>query len=110
LISRKAATASQRLDAASLSQTGILMSHVANDLHKEFPADSALLHDLKVSDRHFRGFAERYDDLNKAIYRMEAGIDPASAEAQEVAKKQRLALLDEIATLISKAKASAAAK
>jgi uncharacterized protein YdcH (DUF465 family) len=84
------------------------MSHAANDLHSEFPADSAILHQLKLSDRHFKTLSERYDETNKEIQKIEAAIEAASDERLEGLKKERLRVLDEIAALIAKAKATPA--
>ncbi len=82
------------------------MSHVAHDLHAEFPHDGTILHDLKMSDQHFRTVADRYHDINKEIHRIEAEVEAASDERSEELKKQRLLILDEVAAMISKAKAA----
>lgn len=82
------------------------MSHVLHDLHAEFPDHSDILHELKVSDRHFRTLADRYHDINKEIHRIESEVEAASDERSEDLKKQRLHILDEIAAMIAKAKAA----
>ena len=80
------------------------MSHVAHDLHSEFPADAAALHTLKLADAHFRTLSDRYEEVNKEIHRIEAGVEPAADERLEDLKKQRLALVDEISGMIAKTK------
>lgn len=80
------------------------MSHVPHDLHAEFPQDATLLHQLKLNDRHFQTLAQRYQDVNQEIHRVETEVEPASDERLETLKKQRLALIDEIAALLQKAK------
>lgn len=80
------------------------MSHVLHDLHAEFPAESAILHKLKISDQHFRTVSDRYHEINKEIHRIESEVEAASDERSEDLKKQRLAILDEVAAMISKAK------
>ncbi|MEH6791841.1 YdcH family protein [Parasphingorhabdus sp.] len=80
------------------------MSHVAHDLHAEFPNDGDILHDLKMSDGHFRTVADRYHDINKEIHRIEAEVEAASDERSEELKKQRLLILDEVAAMIAQAK------
>ncbi|MEH6826477.1 YdcH family protein [Parasphingorhabdus sp.] len=82
------------------------MSHVLHDLHAEFPDDGDTLHELKVSNRHFQTVSDRYHDVNKEIHRIEAEVEAASDERSERLKKQRLLILDEVAAMISKAKAA----
>ena len=76
------------------------MSHVPHELHEEFPQDRERLHDLKISNPHFVRLADRYHDVNRAIQRAEAEVEPTSDEALEEMKKQRLHLKDEIASLL----------
>lgn len=82
------------------------MSHVSHDLHAEFPNDVDTLHQLKISDRHYRTISDRYHDINKEIHRIESEIEAASDERSEELKKQRLQILDEVAAMITKAKAA----
>ena len=82
------------------------MSHVLHDLHAEFPNDVDILHQLKVSDQHFRTVSDRYHDINKEIHRIEAEVEAASDERSEELKKQRLLILDEVAAMITKSKAA----
>lgn len=72
-----------------------------HDLHSEFSNDGDILHALKLENAHFRTVADRYHETNKAIHRIEAGAEPASDERLETLKKQRLAMLDEVATMIA---------
>lgn len=80
------------------------MSHVSHELHTEFPNDGDILHQLKVSDQHFRRISSRYHDTNREIHRIESEVESASDERSENLKKQRLLMLDEVAALIAKAK------
>ena len=80
------------------------MSHTPHELAAEFPADVAVIHQLKVGDAHFAQLAETYHEINRAIHRVEAEIEPASDERAEFLKKKRLALLDEISPMIAKAR------
>jgi hypothetical protein len=79
------------------------MTHVPHELAAEFPEQAALIHRLKETDAHFAKLAERYHEVNRAIHRIEAEIEPASDEHAEALKKQRLALADEIAAMLRKA-------
>jgi hypothetical protein len=83
------------------------MSNTPHELSAEFPNDHALLHDLKMTNAHFVTLADRYHAVNGEIHRIEAGIENTSDEYTETLKKQRLALIDEIAAIIAKAKAAA---
>lgn len=76
------------------------MSHVPHQLHEEFPQDTARLHELKISNAHFVLLADRYHDVNRAIHRAEAEVEPTSGKALEDMKKQRLHLKDKIALLL----------
>ena len=83
------------------------MSNTPHELADEFPHDHALLHKLKMENAHFVTLAERYHTVNGEIHRIEAGIENTSDEYAETLKKQRLALVDEIAGMLAKAKAAA---
>ena len=71
-------------------------------LHDHFPHDGDILHALKLDDAHFRILSDQHNLLAKQIYRIETDIEPASDEHLEELKKQRLALLDEVAAMIAK--------
>jgi uncharacterized protein YdcH (DUF465 family) len=81
------------------------MSHTPHDLHAEFPEHGDVLHRLKLEDRHFQTLSERYHDLNREIHRVETGVEAGSDDRLEELKKQRLAMLDEVRGMISKADA-----
>ena len=83
------------------------MSNTPHELADEFPQDHALLHTLKDSNPHFVTLADRYHEVNGEIHRIEAEIETPSDEYTETLKKKRLALIDEIADIIAKAKAPA---
>jgi uncharacterized protein YdcH (DUF465 family) len=77
------------------------MSHVPHELHEEFPEHADALHALKVSNAHFAKLSDEYHNVNREIHRIETDIEPASDEALEELKKQRLHLKDEIAALLA---------
>ena len=83
------------------------MSKTPHELAAEFPNDHALLHDLKMNNPHYVTLADRYHEVNGEIHRIEAEIETPSDEYTETLKKKRLALLDEIAAIVAKAKADA---
>lgn len=83
-----------------------MSQHTPHELHEAFPRDVALLSRLKVDDRHFANIAERYHEVNRAIHRHETEIETLADDHAEELKKQRLAMLDEIAALLDKARDS----
>lgn len=79
------------------------MSHVAHELHEEFPEKAAAIHTLKTSNAHFARIAEEYHTLNRSIHRMETNVEPADDATIENLKKKRLSLKDEIAEFLATA-------
>ncbi len=77
------------------------MTHVSQHLHEAFPDHEALLRRLKADDLPFQELAQRFETLDNEIHQANAGDDPASDERTEAMKKQRLALLDEIAAYLA---------
>lgn len=77
------------------------MSHTPHELADAFPDDAAAIHRLKEGDAHFAALAERYHVVNRAIHRAESEVEPVSDDHAEELKRQRLALLDEIAAIIA---------
>ena len=59
------------------------MSHVPHELHDEFPADAPILHELKLTDSHFRKLSDSYHEVNRAIHRAETNVEPASGQMLE---------------------------
>jgi len=76
------------------------MSHVHHELAEEFPNDTKILHDLKMSNAHFAKISNKYHKINREIHRIEAGVEAASDMRTEDLKKNRLLLKDEIAHMI----------
>ncbi|GFE74335.1 MULTISPECIES: YdcH family protein [Novosphingobium] len=76
------------------------MSHKAHELAAEFPNDLEVLYHLKATRGHFAALADRYDEVNGAIYRVEAGLEVASDARLEDLKKERLCLLDQLGRMI----------
>lgn len=77
------------------------MSHVAHELHEEFPEQAEAIHALKTQNHHFARLAEEYHTLNRAIHRMETNVEPADDATIEDLKKKRLLLKDEIAGFLA---------
>jgi uncharacterized protein len=85
-----------------VAQTEDFMMQIPHGLHEEFAAESTAVDRLIKTDYHFRRIAERYDEVNQAIYRIESEEEPTSDEVLEKLKKQRLKLKDEIAAILAK--------
>lgn len=77
------------------------MSHVAHELHEEFPEKAEAIHALKTNNAHFARIAEEYHTLNRAIHRMETNVEPVDDATLEDLKKKRLVLKDEIAAFLT---------
>ncbi|WP_081853441.1 YdcH family protein [Erythrobacter longus] len=72
----------------------------APTLAEEFPHDAGTLTRLKLTDNHFCSLSERYHALNRSIHRIEAQVETTSDAYVTQLKKQRLALLDDIALIV----------
>jgi hypothetical protein len=81
------------------------MEHISDALAEEFAGKEAHIHALKVSDAHFRRLIEENERLFREIHRMQTNVAPADDAAIETLEKQRLRILDEIATMIAKVEA-----
>lgn len=81
------------------------MTHTPHELAEEFPEYAELIHTLKSSDAHFAKLADAYHEVNRDIHRLETRVEAASEEHEEELRKKRVALKDEIATLLAKAAA-----
>ena len=77
------------------------MSHTPHELSQEFPHAAAAIAALK-SDPHFVKLADAYHELNRTVHRMETNLEAVADHILEEAKKQRLALKDQIATMLDK--------
>lgn len=76
------------------------MSHTPHELSEEFPEYKDRIHDLKVSDAHFRRLFDEYHTVNREVHRVEAAGVNVADETYEDLKKKRLALKDEIFSML----------
>lgn len=79
------------------------MTHTPHELAADFPEFADKIHELKSADAHFARLADTYHDVNREIHRIETRVEPASDMREEELRKQRVALKDEIAAILSKA-------
>ncbi|MBI3381477.1 YdcH family protein [Aquabacterium sp.] len=69
-------------------------------LAKDFPEFKDKIHALKTSNTHFAKLEREYEDLDKAIVRLETGVEHGSSTELEQKKQQRVSLKDELYTLL----------
>ena len=79
------------------------MSVEHHDLIHEFPQLKARIHDLKVSDVHFRSLFDEYHELTRSIEKMEDEVTPVATHIEADAKVRRLHLKDELYRLLTAA-------
>ena len=72
------------------------MSVEHHDLVHEFPEMKDRIHELKISDHHFRRLFDEYHELTRSIENMENEVTPASTRPEEDAKLRRVQLKDEL--------------
>jgi uncharacterized protein len=72
------------------------MSNTPHDLTEEFPDQRERITALKTTNGHFARLAEEYNEVNRAIHRIETRVEPTSEDVEEELKRQRVRLKDEI--------------
>ena len=76
------------------------MAQTPHELDEEFPELAGRIHELRAGDSDFARLAAAYDDLNRAVDRMESGEEPVDDTVLESFKKKRLLLKDDIAAFL----------
>jgi uncharacterized protein YdcH (DUF465 family) len=76
--------------------------HIPHELPDEFPEEASLIARMMESNHEFKRLAERYDEVNREIYRIETEEAPTTDEVLERLKKRRLKLKDEIAAFLTR--------
>jgi uncharacterized protein YdcH (DUF465 family) len=72
-----------------------------HDLAHEFPKLRDRIHELKVSDNHFRKLLEEYHELTNSIENMEKEATVVATHTEEEAKVRRVHLKDELYKLLT---------
>ena len=67
-----------------------------HNLAADFPEFQDAIHNLKLSNAHFRKLFDRFQDIDHALIRAEQRIDLISAVDEENLRKERLQVKDEI--------------
>jgi uncharacterized protein len=68
-----------------------------HNLIAEFPNEATKIHELKISDHHFRKLFDEYDKNEHSIHRIETGAEVATDKFLTELRKRRLLLKDHIA-------------
>jgi len=76
------------------------MSVEHHDLIHEFPEMKDRIHELKISDHHFRKLFDEYHELTRNIEKMEDEVTPVATRTEEEAKVRRVYLKDELYRLL----------
>ena len=71
-----------------------------HSLVQEFPEYKDKIHELKISDPEFAKLFQKYDDIDKEIYRIEMQIENTSDEYVENLKIRRVQLKDQLYTML----------
>jgi uncharacterized protein len=79
------------------------MSVAHHDLIHEFPQLKVRIHELKVSNAHFRKLFDEYHELTREIEKMEDEVTPVATHTEEEAKLRRVHLKDELYRLLTTA-------
>lgn len=74
-----------------------------HDLHHEFPEYDQQIHDLKVSDNHFRRLFDEYHEINNEVHRIETGAEATSDETLNQLRLKRVHLKDELYSILTQA-------
>ena len=69
-------------------------------LAKDFPELKDKIHALKTSNTHFAKLESDYEEVDKAIVRLETGVEHASSSELEQKKLQRVSLKDELYSML----------
>jgi uncharacterized protein YdcH (DUF465 family) len=77
------------------------MSVEHHDLIHEFPEFKERIHDLKVSDPHFRKLFDEYHELTRSIEKMEDEVTPVATRTEEEYKVRRVRLKDELYRMLT---------
>ncbi len=76
------------------------MTHTHHPLSQDFPELRDRIHTLKTTSTHFAKLEREYEDLDKAITRLESGVEHGSSVELEQKKQQRVTLKDELYALL----------
>ncbi|MEY4428143.1 MAG: hypothetical protein RLZZ182_832 [Pseudomonadota bacterium] len=72
-------------------------------LARDFPEHKDRIHALKTQNSHFARLNADYEAVDKAVIRLETGVEHGSDAELETRKRQRVALKDELYAMLQNA-------
>jgi uncharacterized protein YdcH (DUF465 family) len=69
-------------------------------LARDFPEHKDKIHQLKLGNSHFARLNEQYEEVDKAVIRLETGVEHASDADLDAQKQKRVRLKDELYALL----------
>ncbi|GHC63227.1 YdcH family protein [Roseibacillus persicicus] len=72
-----------------------------HDLLHEFPEHRERIHELKISDNHFRRLFDSYHEVNDEVHRIETGVENTDDPVLNQLRLDRLKLKDELYAIIA---------
>lgn len=67
-----------------------------HNLIHEFPEKAEKIHELKISDAHFRKLFDEYHDVDHHIHRIETDAEPTTDQHLNELRLQRVHLKDQL--------------
>lgn len=80
------------------------MQHEHHGIIHEFPEYREEIHNLKMSNEHFRELFDEYHKLDREVFRVENNIEARTETVFEELKKRRLTLKDELFRMLRQSK------
>lgn len=73
------------------------MSNTPHLLADEFADNAPLMQALQEADAHFARLCTAYDTVNRAVHRAESRVEPMTEAEEQILRRDRARLKDEIA-------------
>ena len=76
------------------------MSHTPHEIAEDFPEYADAIPKLRVTNGHFSNLLDAYHEINRDVHRAETDIEPTSDTHMTEMRRKRMALKDEIYTML----------
>ena len=73
-----------------------------HDLYHEFPEMHDAIHELKVTNKHFKKLYDEYHEVNKVVHRIETGAENTTDQVLTDYRLRRVFLKDELFEILQK--------